>query len=309
MKKHSGFATNKKNMKRIILSLTMIVAVGAIVIASTGAFFNDTETSTGNKFVAGEIDLLVDSQAHYAGLVCDDMDEEGVFKWRTETDGGVTTRVDLIGDSCNGTWEETDLGPTHQFFNYGDLKPGDYGENTISLHVENNDAYMCAIIDNMVDDDNGCNEPEGKVDGTCGDNEGDLSKELHFFAWADNYSTENGIEQCDNKWQSNNEPMLFSNTSGPASDVLGGRVYPMYMPNTSVGALKGDTTTCIGMYWCYGTISTVDGVLSCDGELVTNMSQSDSMTADISFYVEQARNNEDFTCPELPFSESAVDPV
>jgi len=47
----------------------MIVFIGAVVAGATGAFFSDTETSTGNTFAAGEIDLTVDSTAHYAGLI------------------------------------------------------------------------------------------------------------------------------------------------------------------------------------------------------------------------------------------------
>jgi hypothetical protein len=37
--------------------------------------------------------------------------------------------------------------------------------------------------------------------------------------------------------------------------------------------------------------------LSCDGSGVSNLTQTDSLSADITFYVEQARNNPDFVCP------------
>lgn len=269
----------------------MIAFVGAIAAASaTGAFFSDEETSTGNTFTAGAIDLLVDSQAHYAGLTCTN------GEW-VEDEGGESTRPDLIGDECDGTWAETDLGPTFQFFTLSDLKPGDEGENTLSLHVENNDAYMCAIIDNMSDDDLGLTEPEeedGDLDDGVGN--GELANELRFFAWADNGTSEGPVGN--NVWDTG-EPMLFSNEEGPASDVLDGVVYPMFTPETI--ALAGDTTTYVGLYWCYGDIE-VDALtttLTCDGEPVTNVSQTDQLTADISFYVEQARNNEGFECPVL----------
>ena len=45
----------------------MIVFVGAVVIGATGAFFSDTETSTGNTFTAGAIDLGVDNESYYNG--------------------------------------------------------------------------------------------------------------------------------------------------------------------------------------------------------------------------------------------------
>lgn len=49
-------------MKKIIFSLAMIAAVGAIAIGATTAFFNDTEKSAGNTFTAGTIDISVDGE-------------------------------------------------------------------------------------------------------------------------------------------------------------------------------------------------------------------------------------------------------
>src|SRR3989338_9429258 len=58
-------------MKKILLSLGIIVVVGAVVAGATGAFYNDTETSNGNIFVAGSIDLKVDHTAQtYNGVDC-----------------------------------------------------------------------------------------------------------------------------------------------------------------------------------------------------------------------------------------------
>ena len=57
-------------MKKILLSLAIIAVVGAVAVGVTGAFFSDTETSTGNTFTAGAIDLKVDSEQHYNGNVC-----------------------------------------------------------------------------------------------------------------------------------------------------------------------------------------------------------------------------------------------
>ena len=296
------------NAGKILLSASMIAFVGAAAFTGTGAFFSDTETSTGNTFTAGEIDLTVDSVAHYNGLVCfnDEWVPEGAVLWNEDTEQleAVGNTPDAIsefnsnnpehfpqaGDECNGTWALTDLGPTNTFFNYGDLKPGDDGENTLSLHLDTNDGYVCAIISNLVDDDNGCTEPESEDgDTSCGDpgvGEGELSSELHFFAWADD---------GDNIWE-NGEQELFSNTEGSASDVIGGVSYPLFTPQTQ--AMSAGSTTYIGLYWCYGNITVGANTLSCDGSSSTNLTQTDSMTADISFYVEQARHNENFTCPD-----------
>src|SRR3989338_6576139 len=121
-------------MKKILLSLGMIVFVGAVVIGATGAFFSDSETSTGNTFTAGAIDLGVDNHSYYNGVL------------NPETTWRVT--YDL------------DEGGPHQFFNFNDLKPGDWGEDTISLHVNNNDSWLCADVKLTSDDDNLPSEPE-----------------------------------------------------------------------------------------------------------------------------------------------------
>jgi spore coat-associated protein N len=49
-------------MKKILISLAIIAVVGAIGFGATRAYFSDTETSTGNTFTAGTIDLAVDSE-------------------------------------------------------------------------------------------------------------------------------------------------------------------------------------------------------------------------------------------------------
>jgi len=46
-------------MLRIIKSIVTIVAVAAIATTATGAYFSDTETSTGNTFTTGTLDLKV----------------------------------------------------------------------------------------------------------------------------------------------------------------------------------------------------------------------------------------------------------
>jgi len=40
------------------------------------------------------------------------------------------------------------------------VKPGDWGENTISLHVEDNDSWLCMDVAVASSSENGINEPE-----------------------------------------------------------------------------------------------------------------------------------------------------
>src|SRR3989338_287537 len=58
-------------MKKILLSVAGIVVIAGAVTGATIAFYNDTETSTGNIFVAGSVDLKVDhTYASYNGVDC-----------------------------------------------------------------------------------------------------------------------------------------------------------------------------------------------------------------------------------------------
>lgn len=56
-------------MKKILVSLSIVGAVAAIAVGGTIAYFSDTETSTGNTFSAGTIDIAIDSEnpwtSHY----------------------------------------------------------------------------------------------------------------------------------------------------------------------------------------------------------------------------------------------------
>ena len=147
-------------MKRILISLSIIGIAAGAVAGGTIAFFNDTETSTGNIFVAGTIDLTIDSN----------------------------------GSSLNGVgladtnFLSTDL-TDEKFFVFDDIKPGDFGVRDISVHVSDNPAYACLLIHNKVDVDNGITDPEDEVDNVNdnadGTADGDLSRDLELFAWED----------------------------------------------------------------------------------------------------------------------------
>lgn len=54
-------------MKKILLSLSTISAVAILAVVGTTAYFTDTETSTGNTFTAGTIDIAVDGQNPWTG--------------------------------------------------------------------------------------------------------------------------------------------------------------------------------------------------------------------------------------------------
>ncbi len=272
--------------------MSFFVAGGVLALGvyGTKAFFSDTETSTGNILTAGALDLQIDSTAHYAGLICN---EQGVWAedaWETT----VNTRPELVGLACSGTWALKDLGEENVFFDLSDLKPGDSGENTISIHVDNNPAWLCADVSLTKNDDVTSTEPEledGDVDEDLLNNfDGELAQNIHFTAWSE--------QDGDNLWEQG-EPLLFSNVEGPASDVLGGKTYALADSLTNGGVpFPGGATSYIGLQWCFGnmTVVTDTNTITCDGSLVDNKTQTDSISADIAFRVEQHRNNPNFVC-------------
>jgi predicted ribosomally synthesized peptide with SipW-like signal peptide len=309
-------------IRKILLSAGMLVFVGAAALGATGAFFNDVETSTGNTFAAGEIDLKVDSEQHYNNMVCvpNTSTEQNLtdYYWQPEVGFQVPVgHYPAQGSSCNGTWALSDLVQgVQKFFNFDDIKPGDEGENTISLHITSNPAWACINVSLTKNDDNDVTEPESSALGeldliteTVPDSDlfdGELAQNLKFAAWLDQGVTlgwqgkGQDIGEGDNIWQgAPAEPLLFSNQSGPASDVLGGKSYSLADSTTGFGPMTPNQTNYIGLQWCAGTQTVGVNTITCDGSTLGNIVQTDSLEANITFRVEQSRNNPNFRCTPL----------
>jgi predicted ribosomally synthesized peptide with SipW-like signal peptide len=208
-------------MKNIIKSLAVIAVTAAMVSGTTYAFFSDTETSEGNTFTAGGLDLKIDLQ-------CDD------------TVCGFPMR---------------DLPDYPSFFQECDVKPGDEGEVTISWHVLGNKAYGRLNFVDIFDWEYGCNEPEAEIDKTCGNpglGEGEFSQHLAFTAWLDQGSVAG--------WQcpaDNNGPCQADLEEG--DNILNGVETPLVEDKSVadimadggilLGELDPDTTYYLGLQW------------------------------------------------------------
>lgn len=269
--------------KKIIVSLSIVAAVAAVAVGATTAFFSDTETSTDNTFTAGAIDLTVDSTQHYNGKEC----ISGLWT------GGVPTAYPT--GACDGTWTATNLGTQHQFFDFSDIKPGDEGENTISLHVNNNDAWLRLVIKDVTDLDVSCTEPEatatatgedtGGVCGGTGVGSGELREKLLFSVWLDDGATDGfqcagaaecsvDLEEGDNIKQSNEPELISAGTIDPNDTVSSGVSEIWTLPTP----LLGGQTAYFGVAW---NLPLATG----------NEVQTDSMSATMEFQVQQVRNN------------------
>jgi len=268
-------------MKRLLISVLTVGVVATAGVLATNAFFSDTETSTGNLFAAGALDLQIDNESYVT-------DENG----------------DLVL-SPDTSWALDD--PMGLFFNFSDVKPGDLGEDTISLHVNDNDAWICAAAQVTDDSDQTCTDPELEDDLNCdepGLGLGELDDEVNFAFWADD---------GDNVLETDEVDSIF--ISGPVSGLGGlGQIALADSDNNIWDGLEdspvvGGDDYFIGKAWCFGTLTPnaidpgvdlsplVDGTgFDCNGEPVNNAAQTDQVIGDIQFYATQSRNNDDFLC-------------
>lgn len=414
-------------MKKILLSLATILVVGGLVAGATTAFFSDTETSSGNIFVAGAIDLKVDhTRQTYNGVDCatcdvlvvSDTSNMVVAKngtpvtpynasvvttihpaWTASIDGadwiwatnpvtqedvvadvtytfqkeftwfgpftaadvdfsvasdnsyevwlngnlvhadtaennfssvddinvdltsfinqgnnvltfvvknfampagnpasnpaGVMYKVHIDGDCGNNyflqhcsLFGESDL-VDHTFFNFDDIKPGDFGTNVISLHVYDNDAWGCFVTTDKHDYENTLLDPETTLGdlGPANEENGELSQYLTVFVWQDT----NG----DGIYDAPSETPVGISTLGDMGD-LG-------IFDSSTSGIAATETEYVGFAWCAGTISAdnTTGEISCNGDTMLNDAQSDSFTATLTAYAVQQRNNSEFVCSSV----------
>jgi predicted ribosomally synthesized peptide with SipW-like signal peptide len=305
-------------MNRILLSVGTLVFVGALALGATGAFFSDSETSSGNTLAAGAIDLGIDNESYY----------NGVFN------EGTSWKLSFDLDKCRENPDQQDDDPNDDFlpcyfFDFDDLKPGDYGEDTISIHVNNNESWLCADVTLTKNDDNTCTEPENDADaedGACqepndDDADGDLAQELNFLWWADD--GDNVLEEGERLLPGG--PLGAIEVGSTATVPLADSTFNIWTggQNDPVPAMEEDDILYIGKAWCFGPISPApddqdgvgdakspagdnnenneagepeDGGYTCDGSEVGNEAQTDVAMLDVTFRAVQARNNDDFVC-------------
>ncbi|MEZ3170006.1 vWA domain-containing protein [Halorubrum sp. RMP-47] len=199
---------------------TVLAGLGAVGVASAGAglgttaYFNDTESFEGNTLTAGQLDLLVDWQQTYdfgegQTFVSAHPDHNGDGEQSVEIDDEVFAYSDFPDESdadSNGAnlpvltcdnippLSEADFGTDpvtgeemESLVQLTDVKPGDSGEITFSLHLCDNPGYIWIQAENISEDGGAGTEPELLVDP---DNAGDLGDAIEARLWYD--------EDCDN---------------------------------------------------------------------------------------------------------------
>lgn len=266
--------------KKIIMSLSVIAAVSAAVVGGTGAFFSDSETSTGNTFTAGSIDLSIGSQ----------------FSSNNNANGLPATQP-LLADN-NG----------RALYNFTDLKPGDFGSGSFDLSVTSNEAYACAMTQITSTPENTPIDPEiGSGDSAVlnGPNDGELQNFLQFAIFAD----QNGNGVRDPSEPLNVNQYGAGDGNGFTTTELGGAgwiaVADPTSPNTwlTIPSLAPSIPYHAGFMYCFGNFD-ANGVCGLDLLDNDNVAQTDSISGNLTFQAIQTRNNGNFTCASLNENEN-----
>jgi len=182
------------------------------------------------------------------------------LKYYFKINGNCDSRLEL-GKNCN-LWGEKDLTEGDRFWNFNDIKPGDWGTNLISLHVKSNDAKVCSYLANAI---------------------GELGTGVNVFAWADDGD---GIYE-------NGEAPLYQ---GPMSTFTGNLYNTTIAGNSTAymgiawcaGSVEGAVAVAADHANLAGTCSPVT---------MGNKYQGTTFSSDFGFYAVQARHNDTFECP------------
>ncbi|APE95375.1 SipW-dependent-type signal peptide-containing protein [Halodesulfurarchaeum formicicum] len=265
--------------RKTLAALGTIGAASAGAGLGTSAWFSDTETFEGNTITAGELDLKVDWRQTYTG--------PNGTELVNAYPGGNGEGMDF---ECSDLESGDDLpegvfGDQEHLVELDDVKPGDEGEITFSLHLCDNPGYLWMTLENIAQGPGETPEPEPEPD------EGELAENLYLEIWKES--------DCNNELN-DEEPVILGEGDGVHTDpvtlaqakeelayedgmiVLSGDGLNGW--NIPAGAasrtcFEGDEQHCIGVRWWIP-------------ETVGNVIQGDTLEFDLGFYTEQCRHNQ-----------------
>ncbi len=121
---------------KILISLSVIGAIAAIVIGGTIAYFSDTETSSGNTFSAGTLDLKVNDKE---GSTVDKITitnakpgDSGSYTWTAKNVGTVAGKLSLVVSGITND----DNGCTEPETTAGDNSCGPTGGGELGQYID-----------------------------------------------------------------------------------------------------------------------------------------------------------------------------
>jgi len=128
-------------MKKILVSISTVVIVAIVAVTATRAYFSDTETSTGNTFTAGTVNLALSKGSGYS-------DEwTGPIQTFSNMAPGVAsapfkvwfknigTIAGVMNVTVSGATENDAINQTGKYASIGEGDANDVGPVTFSKHV------------------------------------------------------------------------------------------------------------------------------------------------------------------------------
>lgn len=187
----------------------VLAGLGGVGLASAGAglgtsaYLNDTESFEANTITAGTLDLKVDWQQSYYGAsesweyVNAHPDHDGDGEQSISIDGETVRYsdegrniVDVLTCENLGQDYASNFGDQNHLVALDDVKPGDKGEVTFSLHLCDNPGYLWMQAANVAEDGGENPDPEQAAEGDA-ENDADLAENIDVRLWYD--------EDCDNR--------------------------------------------------------------------------------------------------------------
>ena len=318
--------------RRLLAGLGTVGVASAGAGLGTTAYFSDQETFGNNRLTAGEFDLMLDWQVTYTGpngfeyvtAYPDEYENETPDTFATNRFGDRITGADDVrdplftretiadnlfertyADLTDAEREQVEAAFRSQFadvpqdldgpiLDLDDVKPGDSGGVSFSLHLFDNPGYIWLNGGLLEARENDVTEPE-RTDGqeagspsevtTALDNDVELLDEIRVTVWYD----VDGDAEIDA-----DEPVLLGGNADPTANPTLRQVLALLSTGNGIpldgdGAIDGDAvgracfensmTYYVGFRW----------ELPVDH---ANQIQSDGLTFDVGFYAEQCRHND-----------------
>ncbi|MEX0918239.1 MAG: SipW-dependent-type signal peptide-containing protein [Candidatus Paceibacterota bacterium] len=255
------------DLKRAVLALAMLALVASAGFLGTRAFFSDTETSQGNVFAAGSLDL-----------------EVGIENRGTEGGPDPLAPQNLPNNGA--------------LFVFEDLIPGDMDNGHFKLQ-SSQDAWACIAGDVTANYENtrlDAEQAAGDSSAGTGPNGGELSQFMQIAIWE-----ANGTANADGLVGPNEVETLQIMS---LEDFANGDYHTLQDSSANGGdnpLVNGDEYNHEFAY-CFGEMTLNGTTLECDGGAFggdSNQAQTDSAEVTIHFYAEQMENNDNFVCSSL----------